>query len=242
MSAVMVIARLSWLRLRRGRNKWMSIILAALPPFLAGLVAVVSQDPGSQMWTFSANMLLQFAAPLAAAAHLASAVGEELEQKTFSYLWSRPPPRWTLLAGKLVAHVPALTAMFAVSSALVWGISVAAGVDLGPTELLRLIAGSTGAVVAGSCLAVGAGAIFPKYPLAFVLGFGMVLDKLLMLIPAVQPLSASLSATGLAGLPFPETQVPSWEDALIRLAVNGAIWLAIGVWRVSDSEYALPDA
>jgi hypothetical protein len=52
-----------------------------------------------------------------------------------------------------------------------------------------------------------------------------------------------MSAAAIAVLPFPGdgTVMPDVADAVVRLVVNSAIWLALGVWRIRTAEYALPD-
>ena len=68
-------------------------------------------------------------------------------------------------------------------------------------------------------------------------------DKLLQFVPKVQSVSAAFAGMVLADIPFTSPHDPVTAlDAVVNLAVLSAIWLAIGVWRVEKTEYALPDA
>src|SRR5690606_319638 len=100
---------------------------------------------------------------LVAALLAAPAIAEEIEDKTYAYLWSRPISRWTVLAGKLVTASllgMALFAVAAVAGKAVTGFSD--GVMVG-----KAILGLGLGVITACCMAAAFGTLMPKYPLAF---------------------------------------------------------------------------
>src|SRR5207237_965006 len=52
-------------------------------------------------------MILAILPPL----FVSSSIGEEIEDRTTTYLWSRPLARWTVVGGKLLALVPVVLAL-----------------------------------------------------------------------------------------------------------------------------------
>jgi ABC-type transport system involved in multi-copper enzyme maturation permease subunit len=188
--------------------------------------------------------LLKIPVLLATAIHLAPALAEELEHKTHTYLWSRPVPRFAVLTGKLLAHAPLLIAGFCASAALAYVIVTnrAGGGD--PTLLLRTFAAVVASVLAGGALAVGAGTLFTKRPLAFVLGYMLVGEQVLQFVPLLQKLSIAYYTWAIAGVTPPGRTVfePITElEAVIGLTVLGGAWLAVGAWRITRAEYATSD-
>jgi len=94
-------------RLTRGKALWIAAGLAALPV----VFAVVLQGAGrsaSPSELFAPTMLLFAVLP---ALLVGASVGEEIEDRTSTYLWSRPIARWAVLAGKLCALTPIVIAL-----------------------------------------------------------------------------------------------------------------------------------
>lgn len=239
-TAVKVIARITWLRLRRGRSKWVSLLLALLPVVFATLLGVFGADE-DRGWEMVMTFTLRLAAMLSVAIHLAPSVGEELESRTYTYLWSRPMPRRALVLGKLVATAPMAAALFVVAVSVSWIIAwqADAGEHLG--DLVRALLAVVGAVAAGSSLALVAGTFFPRHPLAVILGYVIVGDRLLGFIPALRMVSVYYHAISIAGVRDPMLLSESLSAGLVGILVLAVGWLALAVWRVERTEYALPD-
>ena len=50
MNAVAIVARLTWLRLRRGRSKWVSALLALVPPAIGFLFGFDDSTEPPERW------------------------------------------------------------------------------------------------------------------------------------------------------------------------------------------------
>jgi hypothetical protein len=240
LAAARVIARLTWLRARRGPMVWVTVGLLSLPLAMLWVEQTFWQNATTSSWETLMAFLLRFPLPVAAGLHLAPAIGEEIDDKTYTYLWSRPIPRQAILYGKILAVAPRLALAFfaccAVSWLIIFGGNAGAHVD----ELVLGAAAVTGAVCAASALSVGVGALFPKHPFVFVLAYVVGGDNLLSIIPAVGKLSINYHAIGLA-LDGSQVGASSAINGAIGLVTLTAAWLAIGVWRVQASEYARAD-
>jgi ABC-type transport system involved in multi-copper enzyme maturation permease subunit len=235
-TATGVIARLTRTRTWRGRTVWVSGLLMLAAP----LFGLLGQDEG-HAWEKVVHVTLRLPILLAVAVHLSAGVGEEIEDRTYTYLWSRPIPRAALVLGKLLAVVPMLTVGFMVSVALAWGLLQ--GVEEPPDlELLvRAELAVFGVVLASGALAIGAGALFPKRPLAFVLIYIMMGEQVLPFVPMLNQLSIAFHGFGLAGAYPPVIQANTVIGSIIGLGVLTSIWLGVALWRVSSAEYSSAD-
>ena len=88
--AAMILAGLSLRRLFRSRVIWISAIVAMAP--LLVQVAAGGTASMKNEWRDLYSMLTVVLA-IIPALHMAPAVAEEIEDRTFTYLWSRPFPR-----------------------------------------------------------------------------------------------------------------------------------------------------
>jgi ABC-type transport system involved in multi-copper enzyme maturation permease subunit len=172
---------------------------------------------------------------------LAPAVGEEIESKTYTYLWSRPMNRWSLVVGNFLAIAPLVAAAFALSTLVVYLVSLGGDAAVGPMDLARSMAAAALAVCAAGAMALGAGSLFPRRPLAFVLAY-VSLEVLQNFVPALRQISIAHHAYGLAGLTGLGFDVGTPVEGLIGLSVLLAVWMGVAVWRVETTEYSLPDA
>ena len=144
-----------WLSMRQLGGRWrlaIILLLAALPVGLAVLGATVGQEdtnvePGSNEADFVNIMvdglLVASIMPIVTMALSTAAFGNELEDRTLSYLVLKPIPRWRIALPKLLASmvigVPLLVVSWAVASLLVLDIPVRASAAVG----VGLLAGVT---------------------------------------------------------------------------------------------------
>jgi ABC-type transport system involved in multi-copper enzyme maturation permease subunit len=238
MGAIGIIARLSWLRFLRSNTKWLVLLLAAVPPLLAA-VALAAGESSAEVW--QRNALGQLPAILAVSLQLAPAVGEEIESKTYTYLWSRPMNRSALVLGNFVAIAPLVAVGFALSTLVVYLLSLGGDAAVGPLDLARSMAASALAVCTAAAMALGAGSLFPRRPLAFVLAY-VSLEVLQNFLPALRQISIAHHAYGLAGLTGLGLDVGTPLEGLIGLGVLLAVWMGLAIWRVETTEYSLPDS
>lgn len=217
-STLATIARLTLRRLRAGRAPWVGVAIAIAPL----LFAAAMRGHGDAEASFVIELLLLGVLP---PLFVASSVGEELERRTATYLWSRPIARWTVLAGKLLALAPLAAALVALS----W-LATAAVATSGPPDAASTVGLAAGAG-AIALLSAGIATLAPRHGLALAIAYVMFID-----LPIGQlPLSlSSLSITH---------QVSALADGhaiaagpLVTMAAIGGAWLAIGLWRVRRLE------
>ena len=226
-SATMIIARLTLKRLFRSRAIFFTAGLALLPVILAALV----KRPGEQVWNGVFNlgiMVLCVAPPL----HLASAIAEEIEDNTFTYLWSRPFPRWSVIIGKLVAIVPPLCALFLLTFTAAFYLAFGDQAGQNMAVLSSTLAAVCLTTVAVACVSIGLGSVVPKFPLVVSIVYLLVLDNTLRAIPvAIHNVSLTYNMKVIAGL-----QKGSATTAAVWLIAVAAMWFAVAMWRVRRTE------
>ncbi len=232
-SSSLTLAQLGYTRLVRGKTLYVSGVLALAPILLAAVVsrkAFVAKDG----WTAACEVLLRFVIPIAAAVHASGAVGEELDQKTFTYLWSRPIPRVSVILGRLLFVAPLLFALSSVS--LVVSYLVTEGGVTGD-DLVRALGAAFASSLACTCFALGGGGLFPRQPLLFTLGVFLTVEQFLFAISGARYLSIVAHTRTLAGL---EKSLESAVElkAIVGLLILSALWLSLGLFRVSSAEYA----
>lgn len=236
--AAVILARLSVKRLVRSRVLWISALVAVAPLLvqLAAGGAASLKDEWRDLYS-----VLTVALAIIPALHLATAIAEEIEDRTFTYLWSRPFPRWALLCGKLMALVPMAATLVMLSVAL--SFAIAFGGDSGQSLGLLgdgLAAAALG-VVAMSCTAMGIGSLVYKHATAASLAYLLALDTAVGAMPfSIQNLSMSFHVRSIAladlGL-LRDTSGDPWFSALWLCGLS-ALWIAIAVWRITRTEYA----
>ncbi len=232
--AALRLGGLALRRLLRSKVLWISLFFAALPPLLLLFLGVGRPDFDS--WkdiTETAVLLLVILPPL----HLAPAVAEEIDDKTFTYLWSRPFPRWALIAGKLMALTPIVIAIVSASIAAMFLVVFAD--QAGPNSALlgHGVGGAAVAVFATCCACVGLGCIIPKHATATSIVYMLSVDLPIGAFPfELHNLSLSYHMRVIARTEFDGD--PTISGSIIWLLGLAAVWLAVAVWRITVAEYA----
>ena len=203
---------------------------------------------GLMIWLF----FIRFSVPVLGVFYGTSLIADEVEDKTITYLFSRPIPRGAVLMGKYFAYLACTIFVVLPSIVLVWLLIVPMGGSLGVNFMdlltdLGLIA--VGLAVYGAVFAL-AGATFKRpllVGLVFVLGWEPVaialpgyLKRLSVahylqgLVPHAMPANSALSL-------FQDMlrEVPGLMESLVWLAVIalGCLWLAARA--VTKREYVL---
>ena len=215
---IATLAALTWTRVRRGRSLWIGGVIAALPVIYAVIAGSRGIDPRtSQLFTIEELLLA-----VLPALFVSASIGEDIEDKTAAYLWSRPLPRWSIVAGKLVAVVP-IAIGFQLASQIA-AVAIGGGRFADPSSLVALAAG----VIAVSFVATGISMLVPKYGMALTLCY--VLSDIV-----IGELPASLREISIT---YQARQIASGEIAspLVAMAVIGGVALAIALWRLRKLE------
>jgi ABC-2 type transport system permease protein len=220
-AALSALARLTLTRLLRGKLIWVSLAIACLP--VAFATGAGHQPSTALEVTFGIEMFVLAILP---ALFAAPAIGEELEDRTATYLWSRPLPRWSILAGKLLALAPFVMAILVGS----WIVSIFVALHKAPPPL-TIVAIGAGAL-AVSIVSAGIATVAPKRGMAFAIIYILIIDLPLGQIPAATRwLSVTHATTTLGGF---ETSSPI--SGAIALTVLSAIWLAVAFRRIGRIE------
>jgi ABC-type transport system involved in multi-copper enzyme maturation permease subunit len=237
---IRAVARLSFKRLLRSRTLLATVILAVIPIPVAVLALLNINDP-RERWHVVAEFTLRSLVLLAPVLHLAPAINEENEGKTYTYLWSRPIRREELLFGKLLAVTPAAAALAVSALAVGFGIlSIGGGTD--PIWLVRALVAAVAGVFAASCFALGIGALFPRHPLIVAMGYVIFAEQILPQMRALQNVSTLYHAKTIAGLRILSDQAAgTMVEGLIGFAILSAVWLSLAVWRIRRMEMGSAD-
>jgi hypothetical protein len=208
-------------RLTRGKALWIAAALAALPVVFASVLAARGR-PASASELFAPTMLLFAVLP---ALLVGASVGEDIEDRTSTYLWSRPIARWAVLAGKLIALTPIVVAL------LVGGWAIAAAVA-GSAPSVAAALGLAAGAAATSLVVAGIAVVVPRHGMALTIAY-LLVDLFIGELPAsVQQLAVTYHTRVLAGL----DGAPGIAAPLIGLAVIAGVWTAIGLHRIRRIE------
>jgi ABC-type transport system involved in multi-copper enzyme maturation permease subunit len=222
------IARLTLKRLTRGRTLWVAFGIATLPVILA-----VAGHATRHRFTDDLHKFIWFAELLVLAVlpalFVASSIGEDIEDKTITYLWSRPLPHWHVLVGKLVALAPVTVAITTV------GWVVATEISTNQLSPAWTVISVGAAALAISLIAAGIGTLAPRHGMALTIIYMLLFDIPVGEIPAsLQVLSVTHHMVGIAQAgahPTGDRATPA-----MMMAVIAALWLLAGLARIRRLE------
>ena len=243
-AASRVYARMAWLRMRRGRLVWLAVAMFALPLlYVAGLA--IAGHWGRGLFDNVCEFYFGFLIPFVPALTASAVVAEEIENKTFTFVFARPAPRGALVIGKLwAATVPALFVLVP-SLAIAWLVAqLRFPADMADTwpHLLRVELAAVAGLCAYSALAAAIGTLFSRHPLVAVLVYLMLVEAGLGAAPIVLNLiTIHWHLRNVAELPLPATTfmvltVPWWTSAIAALAVTPGLIFLTNV-GVNGAEY-----
>jgi ABC-type transport system involved in multi-copper enzyme maturation permease subunit len=239
-----IYARMAWLRMRRGRIVWLAAALFALPlVYVVGLA--IAGHWGRGLFDDVCELYFRFLVPFVPALTASAAVAEEIENKTFTFVFARPAPRGALVVGKWwAATVPAVI-VTAASLVVAWVVaSLRFPADMADTwpHLLRVELAAIAGLCAYGALATALGTVFSRHPLVAVLVYLMLVEEGLGSAPIVLNLATiAWHLRNVAELPLPDTtflavHVPWWGSALFAVAVTPGL-IALTNVGVSGAEY-----
>lgn len=181
-----LIARMHLPHLVRSKRAIFCVGLAFLPALAAALVAALARRAnGLEIATNMGWILLvQISVPLVALVAASAVVAEEIEDRTITYLFTRPVPRATLLVGRLASTLVFLMALFAVATAvLLYAASRAPhGDSIGAGIVIPLFQAVLAGVVVYSAVFAMLGAL-SKHPMIVGLAYSFVIEGFLANLP-----------------------------------------------------------
>ena len=222
MSATWTIAQLTWLRLVRGRALWVAFLIAFIPVgFASALRGTGPLAKAIDVFAFM-NLIVAVLAPM----FVASSIGEDIEDRTATYLWSRPVPRWAVIAGKLLALVPLVAGIVVLS----WNAS--AWISWGHLPPLYTSVAVAASATAVSIVSAGIASLAPKHGMALSILYMLFVDFPLGVRPAsLREISLSYQTRVLAALEVGY----AWAAAVAMISVC-LVWALVAVWRMRRIE------
>jgi ABC-type Na+ efflux pump permease subunit len=223
---------------------WVAAAMFALPlVYVAGLAAAGHWGRG--LFDDVCELYFRFLIPFVPALTASAAVAEEIENKTFTFVFARPAPRGALVLGKLWAATLPAVAVVVPSLAIAWLVALLRfPADLAESwpHLLRVELAAVLGLCAFSALAAAVGTLFSRHPLVAVLVYLMLIEEGLGSAPIVLNLIAiSWHLRNVAELPLPDAvfmalQIPWWVSAALAAAVTPGL-LLLTTSSVNGAEY-----
>lgn len=250
-AALATHARLARLRLTRGHLRFAALVLLALPVVLTGVLAL-DHKWGRDLYDNVLELHFRFLLLFLPALATSQAVAEEIEEKTFTFLFARPAPRWTLLGGKYLATTLPLALGFVLSITLSFVIALLLPPS-GPAELvenLPALGRTLGAALLGvgvfAALSLLMGTWMTRHPFVAMMGYLLLVEGLLGSLPLLVSLVAmSWHLRNLAGLGTAATAIPAffgqplvspWISLAVVAGVTG-LALAAAAATLERAEY-----
>lgn len=260
-------ARASWIlfqahlwRIFRTRRALVAIGLTGLPVVLAGIVRVAlrfhdEELPPEVLGTFVQLILIQTIVPLVSLVMASAVVAEEIEDRTITYLFTRPMPRAAILVGRWLAAALPIVVLLCLSGLsvvqLLRGAEPAKDAEPWPAGFLArfLVTAMLGGLVySGLFAALGA---LVKRPMLLGLGYTFVYEGFLGNLPGSNQKGTVIYYLRSFLLePHPSLfgdlseelfQTPPMQPgaAVVRLALILVVVLALAAWRFTKREYVL---
>jgi ABC-type transport system involved in multi-copper enzyme maturation permease subunit len=253
-SATLLLFRTQLARLVWSRRSLACFALAAAPPCLAWIASRFnSRISGADIAAHIGWLLLiQVITPLCALVCGSAVVTEEIENRTITYLFSRPIPRAAVLLGRWLAALVVVSVSLGSSAVLTAGLasfSKAPGplVDAGVVWPLLAAALLGGAVYSGLFAAAG---VFFRHPMIVGLGYAFAIEGFLANLPGKNQaltvqyyLRSVIAATGSGSWQdiegFSSSRFDTLEGSIATLAVLLLGVLALASLRISRKEFVL---
>jgi ABC-type transport system involved in multi-copper enzyme maturation permease subunit len=200
------------------------------------------------IWIF----FVRFSVPVLGVFYGTSLIADEVEDKTITYLFSRPIPRGAVLVGKYLAFLACTIFVVLPAVVVVWLLVVPMGGSLGasfPDLLKDLGLLALGLVVYGAVFALAGAAL--KRPLLIGLVFVLGWEPLAVALPGyLKRLSVAYYLQGLVPHAMPSNspmsliqdlfrEVPSLTTSLLGLAAITVVCLWLAARAVTRKEYVL---
>jgi ABC-type transport system involved in multi-copper enzyme maturation permease subunit len=252
--AAALIGRAHFVRTLFGKRLLFCVLLAHLPALAAFVVSGVNAraSPAVLAANLGWVMLLQITLPLAALLGGSAVVAEEIEDRTITFLFTRPFPRPALLFGRFAATVILLMAMSASAVFFLLLASARARGSGGAVDAhfaRSLYEAALWGIVTYSALFAALGAFF-KHPMIIGVAYACAVEGFLSNLPGknqaltVQYYLRSLIAENAAPAwrrveGFTSTAFATTERAHFVLVVLVVLALSLGAWRLARRQFEL---
>ncbi len=203
---------------------------------------------GLMIWVF----YLRFIVPVLGVFYGTSLIADEVDDKTITYLFTRPIPRGAILLGKYVAYLVCTLLVVLPSVVLTYLLAVPIRGRLGDSFiplLTDLAILASGVVVYGALFAFVGAAM--KRPLAVGLGFVLGWEPVVLLVPGyLRRFTVAYYLEALVPHAMPQDgtidflqslfrDVPSTTTSVASLAGLGILFLVLAVRTIERREYVV---
>ena len=245
-TALRLITVLSLRRAWRGRVVWLTVAMLSLV-LVAALVTLASGYADLAFFKRVVEVYLRYLVPFIMALHGSHAVAEEVQDKTITYLFSRPIPRWSLPLGKYLGNLAVTTPLLCVSLALVYVVSLLTYPSEIPPELpwlgRGLVAVCLAAVLFGA-ISTAFGTLFSGHPFVVNLIFLLIVEVGVSHIPGWTKLVAmNVHLRAVAGV-YQAGSTLSIADpeltggvSLVVLVAMSLVWIGLTAGWSGAAEY-----
>ncbi|MEO6595634.1 MAG: ABC transporter permease subunit [Planctomycetota bacterium] len=235
--------------------RWIACaVIALLPASTAFVVTSASArpGPGDLAAHLAWLLMLQIVVPLVTLLAGSSVVAEEIEDRTITYLFTRPIPRAALLFGRWIATALLLTTLLALATYLLFLACERArgsGPEIDDEIRHPMYVAVLWGTLVYSALFASLGAFF-KHPMLVGIGYAFAVEGFMANLPGgnqsltVQFYLRSLIAQDGSRVwrrveGFTDIAFQSGQRAHTVLAVLLVTALLLGAWRLSTREYEL---
>ncbi|MBE0566577.1 MAG: ABC transporter permease subunit [Krumholzibacteria bacterium] len=259
--AVLWLALFSLREMARRRRLISLALINLLPVLVVAVVRIWFPGEGItaqlQLTGLTHEAIIPFLVPIVAMAVGVSAIGEQIEEGTIVYTWTRPIRRRAIYLGRLLAAQVTAAGMLSASLVLCFLVMVSEGLHVVTWEFLRLYLATFAIIALGAWAytalfaAVGTHFKKPVFP-AIIFAFGW--ENMVTGVPArVQELSLRFHLQNLVDRPPTDTSdlpgilgailtaavqrdpVPRLQSVVVLLVV-GLAAAAVGVWLLKHKE------
>ncbi len=261
LQAVLWLGLFSLREMARRRRLISLGLINLLPVIVVAVVRIWFPNEGitaqMQMTGLTHSAIIPFLIPIVAMAVGVSAIGEQVEEGTIVYAWTRPIRRRAIFIGRLAAAQVTAAAMLSLSLALCFLVMVSGGLSVITWDFLRLYLVTFAIIALGAWAytavfaAMGTWFKKPVFP-AIIFAFGW--ENMVANVPArVQELSLRFHLQNLVDRPAVQANdlpgvlkgllmaavhrdpVPRVQSVIVLLLV-GLVAAAVGVWLLKHKE------
>jgi ABC-type transport system involved in multi-copper enzyme maturation permease subunit len=232
--------RMHWTRLKRGRLRYALVVLLLLPVGAAAAALGFERAP----FDYVLELYFRFLTPFLPALGASAIVSEEIDAKTFTFIFARPAPRWAMVLGKFVAFTAPLVVGFALSLALTYGVaSLRGGVEDftgGLGHFARVLGVVLLGVVMFSAVTSLVGSWFTRSPFMGAIGYVLLIEWIFSFVPFFKLLTITWHLRNLAA--FHVTSVFMISDARVPLWASAAAVCFLGLLSMFGAAGAVSGA
>lgn len=252
--ATLLIARAHCARSVTSLRMLACLVLALFPALAAFVLTGVSSRPGPAPLAAHLGwmMLLQIVVPLVALVAGSAVVAEEVEDRTITFLFTRPIPRVALLFGRLLATLLVLVCLLALATFLLLLACARArgtGGSIDANIAQPLYVSVLWGTVVYAALFASLGAFF-KHPMLVGIGYAFAIEGFLANLPGknqaltvqfyLRSLIAESSSPAWRKVEgFTSTAFQSGQRAHTVLAAILVAAVVLGAWRLSRRQFEL---